>query len=72
MPEVSKINCSCAFYDIRKGDGQQLKMLYSSDSGALPVMILGKTSCFQCINGLSDMEKVCRTEKVSRRLGLLN
>ena len=33
---------------------------------------LGQTSCFQCINGLSDMEKVCRTWKVSGRLGLLN
>ena len=33
---------------------------------------LGQTSCFQCINGLSDMEKVCHIEKVSGRLGLLN
>ena len=32
----------------------------------LPVMInFGQTSCFQCINGLPDMEKVCRTGKVS-------
>ena len=39
----------------------------------LPVMInLGQTSCFQCINGLSDMEKVCRTGKVSGKLGSLN
>ena len=33
---------------------------------------LGQTSCFQCINDLSDMEKVCCTGKVSGRLGLLN
>ena len=33
---------------------------------------LGQTSCYQCINGLSDMEKVCRIGKVSGRLGLLN
>ena len=40
----------------------------------LPVMInLGQISCLQSDmeNGLSDMEKVCRTGKVSRRLGSL-
>ena len=40
----------------------------------LPVMInLGQISCLQSDmeNGLSDMENVCRTGKVSRRLRLL-
>ena len=40
----------------------------------LPVTInLSQTSCFQCIiNGLSDVEKVCRSGKVSGGLGSLN
>ena len=75
MSEVSKIAPTFFMMSEARWTAVENVAFYSKRSIVIKfqVMInLSQTSCFQCINGLSHMEKVCRTGKVSERLGLLN
>ena len=75
MSEVSKIAFTFFMMSEARWTAVENVVFFSKRSIVikLPVMInLSQTSCFQCINGLSNMEKVCRTGKVSGRLGSLN
>ena len=75
MSEVSKIAFTFFMMSEARWTAVENVVFFSKLSIVieLPVMINpGQTSCFQCINGLSDMVKVCRTGKVRGRLGSLN
>ena len=73
MSEVSKIAFTFFIMSEVRWMAVENVVFFSKQSIAikLPVMInLGQTSCFQCINGLSDMENVCCTVKVSSIVSL--
>ena len=65
VSEVSKIAFTCFIMSEARWTAVKNVIFFSKRSIVikLPVMInLGQTSCFQCINGLSDMESLSHWE----------
>ena len=75
VSEVSKLAFTLFMMSEARWTAVENIVFFSKRSIVIKLQVmtnLGQAPCFQCINGLSDMEKVCHTGKVSGRLGSLN